>query len=154
MPSALIPLPASGSDDFTIPGLAKATAQRLGPLWRSGPRRWGTCGALTGPYETLFLLRVDEESSLLLEYRRDPADPFPDAPDLPDGVEVLQFDDGVFFEDAVPEDGLRALADRCAAAIRAITAYDPSEWDTESSASRQHYIDTGRYLRKGEAEEA
>ena len=28
---------------------------------------------------------------------------------------------------------------------------DTTELDTESSASRQHYIDTGHYLRKGEA---
>jgi hypothetical protein len=28
------------------------------------------------------------------------------------------------------------------------------EYDTSSSASRQHYIDTGQYLKKGEADEA
>lgn len=32
--------------------------------------------------------------------------------------------------------------------------YGPAELDTASSASRQHYIDTGRYLRAGEALDA
>jgi hypothetical protein len=31
---------------------------------------------------------------------------------------------------------------------------DDRDDDTESSASRQHYIDTGRYLKVGEAQEA
>lgn len=35
-----------------------------------------------------------------------------------------------------------------------IFADDAEDIDTESSASRQHYIDTGRYLRKGEAIES
>ncbi|QDN54062.1 hypothetical protein [Streptomyces sp. S1D4-20] len=146
------PVPSSGH--FTLPDLVRATAKLLGPGWKSGPRRWGTCGALTGPYETSFLFCVDDQSDLLIEYRRDVADSFPDSPDLPDGVEELQFDEGVWLEEAAPEDGLKALAVRCAAAIRAITNYDPDDWDFESSASRQYYVDTGRYLRKGEAEAA
>ncbi|WP_330342625.1 hypothetical protein [Streptomyces sp. NBC_00557] len=140
------------SVSFTIPELANATAQLLGPGWTSGPRRWGTCGALIGPYKTLFLFRVDDDSDLVIEYRPDASDPFPATPDLPSGVEPLQYDDGVWLEDAEPEDGVDALAARCAAAIRAVTGYEPADLDFESSASRQHHIDTGRYLRKNEAE--
>jgi hypothetical protein len=47
------------------------------------------------------------------------------------------------------------LAGACTAlsVTSAFTGWAVRPVDTESSASRQHYVDTGRYLRKGETEE-
>lgn len=95
---------------------------------------------------------MDYQGDLTITYTPSSVDGFPDVPELLDGVKECR--EGVYLELASAAGGLDRLAERSAATIRAITGYDPDAFDFESSASRQHHIDTGRYLRKGEAEQA
>ncbi|GBQ04370.1 hypothetical protein SSP531S_58640 [Streptomyces spongiicola] len=145
--------PAPGTEyPFSISDTARATAQLLGRGWTAESGYWGVTGALTGPYTAEFEFVVDYQGDLTLAYTLCVADGFPDSPELPEGAK--ECGDGVYLELACAADGLDRLAERSAAAIRAVTGYDPDHFDFKSSASRQHYIDTGRYLRKGEAEKA
>ncbi|WP_435853929.1 hypothetical protein [Streptomyces misionensis] len=110
---------------FTVHGLANATAHLLGPDWSSGPHNRGARASLTGPYETSFLFRMDDDETLAVELSA--ADQFPAKPDLPDGAKPLRSGpSGMWFKDPEPDDGIDALAARCAAAIRAIIGYTPA----------------------------
>ncbi|MER6616350.1 hypothetical protein [Streptomyces xantholiticus] len=143
--------PAPGTEyPFSISDIARATAKLLGHGWMAESGYWGVTGAVAGPYTAEFEFVVDYQGDLTIAYTPREADRFPDCPELPDGVK--ECGEGVSLELACAADGLDSLAERSAAAIRAVAAYDPNDFDFESSASRQHHIDTGRYLRKGEAE--
>lgn len=145
--------PAPGTEyPFSISDIARATARLLGQGWTAESGYWGVSGALAGPYTAEFEFVVDYQGDLTLTYTQYEDDGFPDSPELPDGVK--ECGEGVYLELASAADGLDNLAERSAAAIRAVTGYDPADFDFEASASRQHHIDTGRYLRKGEAEKA
>ncbi|MFF9901308.1 hypothetical protein [Streptomyces longispororuber] len=140
--------PVPGTEyPFSISDISRATARLLGPGWLAESGSWGVSGSLCGPYLTEFVFVVDYEGDLAIEFRPATNDGFPEVPELPDGV--IRSDQGVYLYLASAADGLKALAERSAAAIRAVTGYDPAEFDFESSASRQHHTDTGRYLRKG-----
>ncbi|MGW2421495.1 hypothetical protein ACWC0C_19975 [Streptomyces sp. NPDC001709] len=145
--------PAPGTEyPFSISDIARATAKLLGQGWTAESGYWGVTGALVGPYVAEFEFVVDYQGELTLTYTPYSVDGFPDDPELPEGVK--ECGEGVYLELASVADGLDNLAERSAAAIRAVTGYDPDAFDFESSASRQHHIDTGRYLRKGDAEQA
>ncbi|MDI3101969.1 hypothetical protein QJ054_33585 [Streptomyces sp. AN-3] len=145
--------PAPGTEyPFSVSDIARATARLLGAGWTAESGYWGTTGVVCGPFTATFGFLVDDEGDLCIAYDNYPVDGFPESPDLPD--QVGTWDVGVYLEEAAALDGLDDLAERAAAAIRAITGYNPDDFDFQSSASRQHHIDTGRYLRKGEAEEA
>ncbi|MGW9032725.1 hypothetical protein ACWGQ5_54145 [Streptomyces sp. NPDC055722] len=142
------PHPAPGTEyPFSISDLARATARLLGDGWDAESGPWGTSGTLSGPYITSFEFVVDYEGDLVILYDGYPDDGFPEVSDLPDDVHAYK--DGLSLPLACAADGLEALAQLCAAAIRAVTG----DHDTTSSASRQHHIDTGRYLAPGEAEQ-
>ncbi|MFF8431019.1 hypothetical protein ACF07Y_38980 [Streptomyces sp. NPDC016566] len=143
--------PAPGAEyPFSISDIARATAARLGVGWQAESGYWGIDGSVAGPYMAEFGFTVDHEGDLCITFRRFDEDGLPEDPALPDGVQG--HGEGMYLEEASAADGLDNLAERSAAAIRAITGYDPHDFDFESSTSRQHYIDTGRYLPKGEAE--
>ncbi|MFE5923160.1 hypothetical protein [Streptomyces sp. NPDC056468] len=145
--------PSPGTEyPFAISDIARATAKLLGQGWTAESGYWGVTGALAGPYTAEFEFVVDYQGDLILTYTPYEADGFPDSPELPDGVK--ECGEGVYRDLASAADGLDNLAERAAAAIRAVTGYNPDDFDFESSASRQHHIDTGRYLRKGEVEQA
>lgn len=113
---------------FSIADIAAATARRLGDGWAVGRSAWGATGYLRGPYATRFTIGTDERSAkgggLVIDYEPQLADldGFPADPALPDGV----FKDrrGVRFMFASPDDGLDAVADLVADALRAITGTD------------------------------
>ncbi|MFE5406813.1 hypothetical protein ACFQ9Z_37090 [Streptomyces sp. NPDC056580] len=67
---------------------------------------------------------MDYEGDLCIVYEAHPRDRFPDSPTLPEGV--TKYDQGVYLEHASAADGLDALAERSAAAIRAITGRHPA----------------------------
>ncbi|MFF9158290.1 hypothetical protein ACF1AB_39385 [Streptomyces sp. NPDC014846] len=143
--------PAPGVEyPFSISDIARATAARLGVGWQAESGYWGIDGSVAGPYAAKFGFTVDYEGDLCITFRRFNQDGLPESPAMPDGAKL--YGEGVYLEGACAADGLDTLAERSAAAIRAVTGYDPAYFDFESSASRQHYIDTGRYLPKGEAE--
>ncbi|MFK0279477.1 hypothetical protein ACIQVL_03250 [Streptomyces sp. NPDC090499] len=134
---------------FSVSDIARATAKLLGQGWTAESGSFGTSGTVFGPYVAKFVFSVDYEGELCIGFSHYEDDDFPPAP-LPEGVR--DYDEGLFLEGASATDGLDHLAELSAATIRAVTGYNPADWDFESSASRQHYIDTGRYLRVGEAE--
>ncbi|MFI8944868.1 hypothetical protein [Streptomyces syringium] len=141
-----------GEHLFSISDIAHATAQLLGRAWTAESGLWGARGAVYGPYCASFEFAVDNEGDFIIEYEAHFVDDaFPEYPTLPEGVK--DYIGGVYIELASEFDGLESLATKAAAAIRAASGYDPDDFDFTSSASRQHHIDTGRYLRKGEAEE-
>ncbi|MFF7415664.1 hypothetical protein [Streptomyces lydicus] len=145
--------PAPGTEyPFSISDIARAAVRLLGTGWRAESGYWGITGAICGPYVAEFEFVVDYQGDLTITYTLYEADDFPHIPELPEGMK--ECGEGFYFDLACAADGLDSLAERCAAAIRAVTGYNPADFDFESSASRQHYIDSGRYLRKGEAEEA
>ncbi|MYX26821.1 hypothetical protein GTY75_09090 [Streptomyces sp. SID8381] len=117
-----------------IAAISQATARLLGGDWGSVCSYWGTTGYLRGPFATQFTFCADESEpdqggDLAILYTPDPADGFPERPTLPEGV--VRIMDGVCFEDASPDDGVDALAKRCAAVIRAITGLpEPRTPDT------------------------
>lgn len=113
-------MPAPGTEyPFSVSDIARATARLLGADWTAESGPWGTTGTLTGPHSADFTFLVDEESDLLIDYRYSTDDDFPEHPELPDGV--LTCDSGVYLELASSTDGLDALAEKSAAAVRAIT---------------------------------
>ncbi|SEE82861.1 hypothetical protein SAMN05216483_6684 [Streptomyces sp. 2131.1] len=146
--------PAPGTEyPFSISDIARATAQLLGPGWSAESGPWGVYGVISGhPYVADFVIEVDYEGDLTISYTGYEDDSLPESPELPEGV--ADRPGGVYLVEAYAGDGLKALAERAAAALRAVTGYDPAAWDLTSSASCQHYIDTGRYLRAGDAESA
>ncbi|MFD5079668.1 hypothetical protein [Streptomyces sp. NPDC058371] len=101
---------------ITVARIAEAAAIRLGHGWSTDPSTWGSTAEFIGPHDVGFSLIEDYEGDLVLEYDRQR---FPDSIELPEGVEA--FDGGVYLPLATPADGLDALAQRCADAIRAIT---------------------------------
>ncbi|MEU2969018.1 hypothetical protein ABZ687_29075 [Streptomyces ardesiacus] len=146
--------PAPGTEyPFSISDIARATARLLGPGWSAESGYWGVTGVVSGHLCAAdFEFLIDGDGDLCISYDHFVADGFPETPELPD--EVKDYAEGVYLPTACSAHGLDALAERSAAAIRAVTGYNADDYDFESSASRQHYIDTGRYLRKGEAEQA
>ncbi|MFE1206395.1 hypothetical protein ACFW5V_32430 [Streptomyces sp. NPDC058762] len=143
--------PAPGTEyPFSISDIARATARLLGAGWRAESGYWGVTGAIAGPYDSEFEFVVDYDGDLSITYTPYEVDSFPDEPELPENVKDCG--EGVYLERACVADGLDTLAERSAAAIRAVSGYNADDFDFESSASRQHYIDTGRFLRKGETE--
>jgi hypothetical protein len=137
---------------FSISDIARATARLLGQGWTAESGAFGTTGDVSGPYVATFRFEVDYEGDLCIPYTRYEDDGFAEHPALPE--DIAEYADGVHLVGASAADGLDSLAERSAAAIRAVTGFDPDDFDFESSASRQHQVDTGRYLRKGEAETA
>ncbi|MGW2109930.1 hypothetical protein [Streptomyces sp. NPDC001948] len=141
--------PAPGTEyPFSVSDIARATAQLLGDGWTAESGYWGTTGSVSGPFIASFTFLVHEDGDLCIAYDQMKDDAFPDNPHLPLGT--FSYTNGVYLELACIVDGLEALAERAADSIAAITG----TLDTESSASQQHYIDTGRFLRAGEAESA
>ncbi|MGW0191147.1 hypothetical protein ACWDV7_36215 [Streptomyces sp. NPDC003362] len=127
-------IPAPGTEHpFSISDIARATAQLLGDGWTATSGRRGTSGTVYGPYVASFLfVVVDDEQDLCITFEANyDSDGLPEHPDLPHGVK--DYDGGVYVEGASAADGLDTLVARCAAAIRAITGYDPDDCDSESS---------------------
>ncbi|MEU6462208.1 hypothetical protein [Streptomyces sp. NPDC046976] len=128
---AIAPLPLyDESDNYTpVPGteypfsvsdIARATALILGPGWTAESGTWGVSGTLSGPCSTDFTFYVDYEGDLTVDYQYSTDDhDFPEEPQLPEGVR--RCDTGVCLEGACSVDGLEALAQKCAATIRAVT---------------------------------
>ncbi|WUT01795.1 hypothetical protein OHA46_34120 (plasmid) [Streptomyces sp. NBC_00708] len=138
--------PAPGTEyPFSVSDIAYATAALLGNSWSAESGHWGVTGVLSGPCATSFVFTVDYEGDLCIQYDRFEADALPDSPNLPLGVQAWA--EGVYLEDASAVDGLDDVALLSADAISAVLG----QLDTESPASRQHYILTGRFLRQGEA---
>ncbi|MFE5406727.1 hypothetical protein ACFQ9Z_36610 [Streptomyces sp. NPDC056580] len=75
-------------------------------------------------HRTVFEFTVDYEGDLCISYRADPRDDFPDSSELPEGA--CRYEEGVYLELANAADGLDALAERSAAAIRTIIGSHPS----------------------------
>ncbi|MFF8431748.1 hypothetical protein ACF07Y_42815 [Streptomyces sp. NPDC016566] len=112
--------PAPGTEyPFSISDIAYATAKLLGDGWMAESGPWGISGVVAGPYSTEITFCIDYEADLVIEYRYSTDDDFPDKPELPDGV--VTSDAGVYLELACAGDGLDMLADRAAAAIRAVS---------------------------------
>ncbi|MFE6639536.1 hypothetical protein ACFVFT_38520 [Streptomyces tendae] len=112
--------PAPGTEyPFSISDIARATARLLGDGWTAESGCWGVSGTLSGPCSTDFAFVVDYEDDLIIEYRYSTDDDFPEDPELPKAA--IKCDSGVYLERASASDGLDALAERSAAAIRAIT---------------------------------
>jgi hypothetical protein len=141
---------------FTIADIADETAKLLGQGWRSRAWNFGASGTVLGPYVTGFRLNLDHENDLCIDFDRWQLDRdengFPETPELPDFVGDCG--NGVFLFSTTAKTTLKGLAKQCAAAIRAASGYNPDDYDFTSSASSQHYIETGRYLRKGQADQA
>lgn len=112
--------PAPGTEyPFSISDIARATARLLGDGWTAESGFWGVTGAVSGPYVTDFEFVVDYEGDLCIRYARYEEDGFPEHPEgLPD--DVAAYSEGVTFQYASAADGLAALAEKAAAAIRAI----------------------------------
>ncbi|MFI7012621.1 hypothetical protein [Streptomyces sp. NPDC050145] len=109
---------------FSISDIAYATARALSAGWLADSGSWGVTGylELPGVHTTVFKIGVDEDSDLYIEYTRYEDDAFPDSPQLPDRVKY--YDAGVYLDEARADEGLEELAERCAAAIRAVTGRD------------------------------
>lgn len=114
--------PAPGTEyPFSISDIARATARILGKGWMAESGPWGTTGTISASYVAEFVLYIDADDDLCIDFTRYTDDGWPDADSvsLPDEVEA--FSGGVYLKGACSVDGLEALAERCAAAIRAIT---------------------------------
>lgn len=113
-------MPAPGTEyPFSVSDIARATARLLGPDWMAESGAWGVSGTLSGPHSADFAFFVDEESDLCIGFRHSTDDDWPETPELPEGV--LSCDFGVYLELATSAEGLDNLAERSAAAVRAIT---------------------------------
>ena len=126
---------------FNASELAVATAELLGDGWTANS---AGAGVVSGPYIAPFSLWMDSGWCILFDQLVE--DAFPEKPKLPTYVEDDIY--GVYLTGHDAPDRLSELAPRIAEAIRAVTGYDPNNFDFTSSASRQHHRDTGRYLRK------
>ncbi|WP_331728763.1 hypothetical protein [Streptomyces anulatus] len=112
--------PAPGVEyPFSVGDIAYATARRLGHGWNADAGYWGTQGSIWGPYTAAFTLLIDVEGDLCMVYDVTASDEWPEAPQLPRGVQ--EFSAGLFLPDACVTDGLDHIADQLAAALRAIT---------------------------------
>jgi hypothetical protein len=112
--------PAPGTEyPFSISDIARATARLLGDGWTAESGCWGVSGTLAGPCSTRFTFRIDEEDDLTIAYSYSTDNDFPQDPRLPEGV--IRCDAGAYLELASAAEGLDNLAERSAAAIRAIT---------------------------------
>ncbi|WP_445277425.1 hypothetical protein [Streptomyces sp. DSM 41033] len=119
-PALCMGFPAPGVEyPFSVGDIAYATARRLGPGWNADAGYWGTTGSLWGPYTACFTLLIDVEGDLCMAYDVAASDEWPDAPQLPRGVQ--EFPAGLFLPEACVTDGLDRIADQLAAAVRAIT---------------------------------
>ncbi|MFI8206656.1 hypothetical protein [Streptomyces sp. NPDC085937] len=113
-------MPAPGTEyPFSISDIARATARILGPDWMAESGYWGVSGTLSGPRSAQFEFFIDEWGDLCIGFRRSTDDNWPEEPELPDGI--LRGDFGVYLELASAADGLDSLAERSAAAVRAVT---------------------------------
>ncbi|MFI7368054.1 hypothetical protein ACIBO4_38520 [Streptomyces sp. NPDC050149] len=70
-------------------------------------------------YAASFTFLIDNDGDLCMTYALTAADGWPDSPQLPAGFQ--EFSAGVFLPDACVTDGLDHIAERHAAAVRAIT---------------------------------
>ncbi|MER6520030.1 hypothetical protein ABT246_24645 [Streptomyces sp. NPDC001553] len=105
---------------FSPAEIAEASLPLLGDGWSVEPGPWNVSCTISGPYVTSFVLRVDEEGPLVIDYNGlFTDDAFPQDPVLPDGV--LADGDGVLLTHADVNDFLEKLAQQVANAIRAIT---------------------------------
>ncbi|MCG8971824.1 hypothetical protein [Streptomyces sp. CL12-4] len=112
--------PAPGTEyPFSISDIARATARILGAGWTAESGYWGTSGVVSGPFTAEFEFLVDNEGDLCITYDHFVVDGFPEVPALPDGVKDCP--GGVHLVLACSADGLDSLAERSAAAIRAVT---------------------------------
>ncbi|MGW5739727.1 MULTISPECIES: hypothetical protein [Streptomyces] len=129
--------PAPGMDyPFSIYGIARTAAQLLGEDWTVRPDDsgdWGTYATLSGPHLTKFTIAIDNEDDLVINYQQNPHDAFPLDPQLP--ADARAGDEGIYLLFAFADEGVAALAQSVAAAIRAVTGHQPTDTDCESSAS-------------------
>ncbi|WP_331730911.1 hypothetical protein [Streptomyces sp. NBC_01174] len=102
----------------TLPGVARAAAQRLGEGWSAEPGEYAATAGLFGPYRSAFRLHVDHDEDLVVGYCRYQGDDFPelDPAELPTGIGI--WDAGIYLLDVCPSDGVEALADQVARAVR------------------------------------
>ncbi|MFD5856116.1 hypothetical protein [Streptomyces chartreusis] len=114
--------PAPGTEyPFSVSDIARATARLLGDGWTVESGAWGVSGKITGPYITDFTLVIDYEGDLCIDFdARYGDDALPENPELPEGVKDGT-EGGVYLHLACAADGLDTLAERAAAAIRAVT---------------------------------
>ncbi|MFD7747817.1 hypothetical protein ACFV2V_25150 [Streptomyces sp. NPDC059698] len=112
------PAPGPGKP-FNISDLTNAVSVLLGDAWTAQSQPWGNVGILSGPFTTSFLLEIDYDDALTLSFDPYVDDAFPEDPALPEDFEVC--DEGVYLAGASPSDGLKHLAEKYAAAVRAIT---------------------------------
>jgi hypothetical protein len=113
--------PAPGTEyPFSVSDIAHATARVLGDGWMAEAGYWGTTGYVCGPEGVTFVFRVDDDGDLCIEFEASYRDEAPKGPALPDGVR--SYWGGVILESASAVDGLDHLAQRSAAAIRAVAA--------------------------------
>ncbi|MFJ3973339.1 hypothetical protein ACIPYR_35030 [Streptomyces parvus] len=119
-PALRMDFPAPGVEyQFSVGDIAYATARRLGPGWNADAGYWGTQGSIWGPYTATFTLLIDVEGDLSMHYDVAASDEWPEAPQLPPGVQT--FPAGLFLPHACVTDGIDHIADQLAAALRAIT---------------------------------
>ncbi|MFH8439313.1 hypothetical protein ACH4A3_29330 [Streptomyces sp. NPDC018007] len=104
---------------FSVSDIARAVSAFLGDAWIAESGHWGTTGSLSGPFIASFTFLVDEEGDLLMTFDRMEGDAWPESPTLPEGFH--ECDGGVHLELAAACDGLEHLAEKYAAAVRAIT---------------------------------
>ncbi|MFI6142385.1 hypothetical protein ACIBCC_29865 [Streptomyces griseus] len=104
---------------FSVSDVARAVSALLGDDWMAESGHWGTTGKLSGLFVESFTFETDYEGDLILAFGRSAADEWPRSPELPEGFQTC--DDGVFLEVASASDGLEHLAEKYAAAVRAIT---------------------------------
>ncbi|MFB8031303.1 MULTISPECIES: hypothetical protein [unclassified Streptomyces] len=102
----------------TLPNIARAAAQRLGEGWSAEPGEYAASAGLFGPYRTAFRLYVDHDEDVVIGYCHYQGDNLPELnpAELPIGLGVC--DGGVFLPDVRPSDGVEALADLVARAVR------------------------------------
>ncbi|WP_329046934.1 MULTISPECIES: hypothetical protein [unclassified Streptomyces] len=102
----------------TLPRVARAAAQRLGEGWSAEPGEYAATAGLFGPYRSAFRLHVDHDEDLVVGYCRYQGDDFPelDPAELPTGIGIC--DAGIYLPDVRPSDGVEALADQVARAVR------------------------------------
>lgn len=111
--------PAPGTEyPFAVSDIARAVSALLGDDWTAESGYWGTTGSLSGPFTASFTFLVDEEGDLVMEFEMED-DTWPESPTLPE--DFHECDGGVYLEVASASDGLEHLAEKYAAAVRAIT---------------------------------
>ncbi|MFD4795063.1 hypothetical protein [Streptomyces anulatus] len=104
---------------FAVSDIARAVSALLGDDWTAESGYWGTTGSLSGPFTASFTFLVDEEGDLVMAFDRMEDEAWPDSPTLPE--DFHECDGGVYLELASASDGLEHLAEKYAAAVRAIT---------------------------------